>query len=1002
MHYVERISKYIALLKECAVIRSLPVEGVRFKKCGYKSGSELPAVDESFKPFGGDSYWGGECDSHAWFAFRVDLPRQKGIYRLRVNTNLNGWDAVNPQLMAYVDGKLVQGLDTNHTYFYLERDCDVMLYAYSGAKIDAKLNLFVKIEEVSENADRLATDIEIPYIALSYLDKESKEYADILSALNHAIDLVDFREIHSAEYEASLIKASEFLREEFYEKGGATARVKMLGHTHIDIAWLWTLDQTREKVQRSFATVLELMRRYPEFKFFSSQPVLYKMLKEECPYLYEELKARVKEGRWEPDGAMWVEADCNLSSGESLVRQIIFGKRFFKEEFGKDSRILWLPDVFGYSAALPQILKKSGVDYFVTAKITWNDTNRVPHDAFRWKGIDGTEILTYFITTQDCSRGATQTGCTYVGFAEPKQVAGTWKRFSEKDKTDEVLMPYGWGDGGGGPSREFIENIRRMRYGFAGCPKAEIGTAEEFLNRFSETAAKDKKFPKWSGELYLEFHRGTYTSAANNKKNNRRSECLLECAEWLSVLGGVALGTAYPKEMLERNWEVVLHNQFHDILPGSSIREVYERSDKEYAALFAEVGAAADAALENIASSVETCGGYVVFNPHSFANSGYVETENGLLYAENVPPKGYAVVRQSPASDLKAPCVSEKTLSNAFFKLTFDENYNVVSLIDKRCGREVLSAPAGLRAYEDYPYDYDAWELSDYYRDKCWGAGDVENAEILQEQEKCGIKITRKFGKSTICETISLYRRIARIDYDYDILWNSEHIMLKSEFPVDINADYATYDIQFGAARRSATMNTSWDEAMFEVCAHKFADFSEYGYGVSLMSDCKYGYSVKNGVMSISLLKCATNPNPDSDKGRHTFRCSLMPHIGDYQKAGVLQAAYDLNIPMRAIYKEKQNGALPAQYSLLGIKESGVIAETVKQAEGGEDIVVRAYEAFGMRCNSHFTLGFDAEKVCMVNLLEEDEREIPLVGKRHFEVAFRPFEIVTFKITKIK
>lgn len=1002
MHYVERIFKYINLLKEHSVIRSFPVEGIKYKKCGYKSGSVLPAVDESFLPFGKDSFWGGECDSHAWFAFRVQLPAEKGVYRLRVCTNLGGWDAVNPQLLAYVDGKAVQGLDTNHTYLYLERDCDVMLYAYSGAKIDAKLSLFVSVEEVSIKTERLAFDIEMPYIALSYLDVESKEHARILSALNRAIDMVDFREIHSAAYEKSLDNASDFLRREFYEKGGATARVKMLGHTHIDIAWLWTLAQTREKAQRSFATVLELMRRYPEFKFFSSQPILYRMLKEECPYLYEELKERVKEGRWEPEGAMWVEADCNLSSGESLVRQILFGKRFFKEEFGKESRILWLPDVFGYSAALPQILKKSGVDYFVTAKITWNDTNRVPYDAFSWKGLDGTEVLTYFITTQDCTRNATQTGCTYVGFAEPKHVAGTWKRFSEKDKTDEVLMPYGWGDGGGGPSREFLENIRRMNYGFAGCPKTEIGTATEFLKHFAETAGKDKKFPKWSGELYLEFHRGTYTSAANNKKNNRRSEYLMECTEWLSVLGGIALGTPYPAEMLERNWEVVLHNQFHDILPGSSIKEVYEVCDKEYAALFAEVGAMAEKALEKIASAVATDGGYVVFNPQSFANSGYVETENGLLYAENVPPKGYAVVKKSPACALEKPCVSGKKLSNAFYELTFDEKYDLVSLFDKRCGREVLSAPAGLRAYEDYPYDYDAWELSDYYRDKCWRVDDVQSVIEICEEERCRLEITRRFGKSVIRETISLYKRTARIDYDYDVEWNSEHIMLKSEFPVNINADYATYDVQFGAARRSANMNTSWDSAEFEVCAHKFADYSEYGYGVSLMSDCKYGYSVKNGVMSISLLKCATYPNPDSDKGRHTFRCSLLPHIGDYAAADVVEAAYDLNIPMRAVYRSKQNGVLPERYSLVEVKGRGVIVETVKRAEVGEDVILRAYEAFGGRVTAHIELGFDAERVCVTNLLEEEERELPLTDGRRFAAEFKPFEIVTFKITRKK
>lgn len=999
MHYEERLVKYISLLREFTVKRAFPVSGVKYLPCDYKkTGEKLPDTKD-FIPFSQEDFWGGKQDSHAWFSFRVTLPEKEGVYRLKINTNLGGWDAVNPQLMAYVNGKLAQGLDTNHTHLYVTDDCDVMLYAYSGQKIDARLSLFVVLEEVCEKSEKLAFDLEVPYISLSYTDKESKEYADAIRLLNRAIDMVDFRRPHSAAYEKSAEAASDFLRREYYEKlgGHSPITVKMLGHTHIDIAWQWTLLQTREKVQRSFATVLMLMDRYPEFRFFSSQPVLYQMFKEECPDLYERLKERVKEGRWEAEGAMWTEADCNLSSGESLVRQIVVGKKFFKEEFGADNRILWLPDVFGYSAALPQILKKSGVDYFVTTKITWNDTNRMPYDAFRWEGLDGTEVLTYFITTQEKTKEPTVNYCTYVGFAEPKMVAGTAARFAQKGMTDEVLMPYGWGDGGGGPSREFIENIRRMRYGIPTCPKTEIGGALEFLRKFEKKAAADGKFPRWSGELYLEYHRGTYTSAANNKKNNRRSEYLLMNAEWLSVAEGVLLSGKYPKAALDKNWEIVLHNQFHDILPGSSIKEVYERCDVEYAAVKEEVGALVKNALEHIAFSVKTQGGYVVFNPHSFVNSGYVQTENGVFYAENVPAKGYKVIL--PAAAENVPVCRGKTLSNEYYDIVFDDTYHIVSLYDKRAAREVLKAPAGLIAYEDYPYDYDAWELSDYYRDKPWKVEDVLRAEPVSEGERCGMRVTYRFGDSSIEQTTWIYARSPRIDMDFDVDWREEHIMLKNEFPVDIRADYATYDVQFGAAKRTAHNNTSWDTAMFEVCAHKFVDYAEYGYGVSLMSDCKYGYSVKNGVMTVSLLKCATFPNPDSDKGRHTFRCSLLPHIGDYREAGVLRQAYDLNVPMAAVRVGRQNGALGESYSLAAVKEEGVVLETIKRAEESGDIVCRAYEAFGRRTRARITLGFAAKKVYLCNLLEENEREIPLDGKT-FTAEFRPFEIHTFKIER--
>lgn len=998
MHYSERLGKYISLLREYTVKQAIPVSGVKYCPCGYKSGSELPDTKD-FVPFGEHDTWGGAWDSHAWFSFHVTLPEKKGVYRLKINTNLGGWDAVNPQLMAYIDGRLKQGLDTNHTHVYLDKDCDVMLYAYSGQKIDARLSLFAVLEEVCEKSERLAFDLEVPATVLSYSDPESKEYADTMLALNRAIDLVDFREVHSAAYEESLDRASEYLRKEYYEKygGRASASVCMIGHTHIDIAWLWTLAQTREKVQRSFATVLDLMDKYPEFKFFSSQPVLYRMFKEECPYLYEKLKERVKEGRWEPEGAMWTEADCNLSSGESLVRQILVGKRFFKEEFGADNRILWLPDVFGYSAALPQILKKSGVDYFVTTKITWNDTNRMPYDSFYWKGIDGTSVLAYFITTQEKTKNPTVNYCTYVGFAEPKMVAGTVARFAQKEMTDEVMMPYGWGDGGGGPSREFLENIRRMNYGIPNCPKTEPGDAIAFLDRFAERAkAHGNKFPVWSGELYFEYHRGTYTSAANNKKNNRRSEYLLQSAEWLSVMNGVLQNAAYPKQALDKNWEIVLHNQFHDILPGSSIKEVYEQCDREYAAVLSEVGELARGAMESIVSAVNTEGGYVVFNPHSFVYSGYAAAENGMIFAENVPAKGWKVVQPRAAA---APMCDGKKLENDCYEITFDETYRIVSLYDKRARREVLSAPAGLVAYEDYPYDYDAWELSDYYRDKPWPVDKVQSAEIVSEGESAGVKITYAFGKSTISETIKLYARSPRIDFLFDVDWKEEHILLKNEFPVDIRSDYATYDIQFGAARRNATNNTSWDTAMFEVCAHKFADYSEYGYGVSLLSDCKYGYSVKNGVMTLSLLKAATYPNPDSDKGRHTFGCALLPHIGDYREAGVLREAYVFNVPLCAVKTGKHGGVLPESYSLACAEEEGVIMETVKRAEDGNAIVLRAYEAFGKRTNAHFTLGFDAKKAYLCDLMENVIEELPLSG-RAFGAAFKPFEILTFKVER--
>ena len=436
--------------------------------------------------------------------------------------------------------------------------------------------------------------------------------------------------IPSKEFSESVKVANEFLKKEFYGKLCHDNDIKTLciGHTHIDIAWLWTIDQTVEKAQRSFATVIELMKRYPEYKFMSSQAVLYKMVKEECPELYEEIKAMIKAGRWEVEGAMWVEADCNLSSGESLVRQVQYGKNFFRDEFGVESRVLWLPDVFGYAAALPQILKKSDVDWFVTSKIGWNDTNTMPYDTFEWCGIDGTSVNTQYLTAQKEEKGRVpDRECSYIPMATLPYVDGAWNRYQQKALSSEAILTFGHGDGGGGPTEDMLEMLRRAKHGVPGVSQAYIGTATEFLQHKEKDIKKNPDLlPKWQGELYLEFHRGTYTSIARNKKNNRNCEFLMLDAEALSVMLGKLRGDKFPKEELHGAWETLLTNQFHDIIPGSSIKEVYERSDIEYAGIREITSNIRNNVFEYVASNVDA-DGYVVFNPHSFANSGCVKID---------------------------------------------------------------------------------------------------------------------------------------------------------------------------------------------------------------------------------------------------------------------------------------------------------------------------------------------------------------------------------------
>lgn len=997
MHYKERLEKYISLLHEHTVIYSESIKGIYYLPCDYWDGSEIPAL-ETFLPFEEGGYWGGRKDSHAWFAFHVNRP-ENGIYRLKISTNISGWASENPQMLVYIDGKPKQGVDLNHLYVDIPSSCDVMLYAYTGPNVSKKLQLFVELQNICESTQKLAYDLEVPYQTLLYSDQEEKGYADTIAILNKAVDLIDFRQIHSSAYKISVEKASAFLQREFYQRLGGkdTVTVCMVGHTHIDIAWLWTMRQTREKALRSFSTVLALMEKFPEFEFFSSQPILYAMVKKDCPELYKKIQQRIKEGRWEPEGAMWVEPDTNLASGESLVRQILFGKRFFRDEFGVESHILWLPDVFGYSAALPQIMKKAGIDSFVTQKISWNDTNRMPYDAFYWEGIDGSNVLTYFVTTQNKSIGHSGTMCTYVGEANPSMVSGTVARFTQKEITDEFMMLYGWGDGGGGPTEEFLQNIRRMDYGIPNCPKTKVGKAGDFLQRFSEKVKDNSDFPRWSGELYLEYHRGTYTTAAKNKKNNRYSEFLLLWAEMLSVMGNVLTEMVYPQKLLDDCWEIVLHNQFHDILPGSSIQEVYAQTDIEYDRIKQDLTAVINERILKIAGCIDTDGGILVFNPHSFINSDYVRVNDRTVYVENIPAKGYKVCCPVQ-SESKTLSYRGRTLSNSFYDILFGEDYSIISIFDKRANREVLAGAAKLVAYEDYPFIYDAWELSDYYKEKPWPVQHVESVECLAaDNGKIGLRICFLFGKSVIRQTVFLYEKSPRIEFEYDIDWHEEHILLQFMAPVQVRSDYATYDIQFGSVRRTTSNNTSWDRAKFETCAHKYVDISEYGYGVSLLTDSKYGYSVKENIMTVSLLKSPTWPNPVSDQGRHQFRCCLIPHAGDYRDAGIIKQAYGFNNPMRAVEICKHNGVLPSEFSVVSVDEENIILETIKSAEAGDGIIFRFYESFGMRGKANIKIGLHARKVYLCDLLEQTEKEL-ILNENRFILDFQPYEILTCKL----
>ena len=781
------------------------------------------------------------------------------------------------------------------------------------------------------------------------------------------------------------------------------------------------------------------MKEYPEYVFMSSQPQLYKYVKKNAPDVYEQIKERVKEGRWEPDGGMFVEADCNIASGEALVRQFVHGQRFFKEEFGVDNEILWLPDVFGYSAALPQILQKCGIPYFMTTKISWNEFNKMPYDTFEWEGIDGSRVLTHFVPTRDYNKAAVEGGTetehftTYNGYINPSQMKGAWARYSQKYLNEEVLCSFGFGDGGGGPTKDMLENQRRLAKGLPGMPRTKMSTAKEFFHVLDKHVTDKKYLPTWVGELYLEYHRGTYTSMARNKKFNRKAEFAYQNEEMYAMLDAQTAGGAYPEKELHEGWEVILRNQFHDILPGSSIKEVYDDSKAEYEGIFAENKALTDATLAHIAAGVKAPKhSLVVYNPNSAAAYDLVtftvpegmeepavydgetklavqKTADGtyVFFAAGVPGKGYKtyIVKEEAADTTPSMEVSTEVMENEYFKVEYNEKGQFAKIYDKKADRDILKpGKAGnvIVSYEDRPHNYDAWDVNNYYTEKSWDIDQVSAMEVVENGPvRACVKVERKYLDSTITQFIYLYHDIPRIDIKNVIDWKEHQIFVKDYFPIDVHTNEATFDIQYGNVKRDTHDNTSWDFAKFEVCHHKWMDVSEDGYGVSMLNDCKYGVGVRNGVIGMSMLKSAIHPNPEADKELHEFTYSIYPHQGGWREAGTVKQAYQINNPLTYSWKENEGGTLAPEYSLVSSDKDNAVIEVVKKAEDSDAVIVRLYECYNRRTPVTLIFGKELTSVVECNMMEEGADPVEFTGNQAtFEM--KPYEIKTLKVTFLK
>ncbi len=809
---------------------------------------------------------------------------------------------------------------------------------------------------------------------MNELSPELPRTAEILRALEAVVDVMDPDDISGTAGAGRAILAPVLAKPAY----ASAHRVVAVGHAHIDSAWLWPIRETIRKCARTFSNVLDLMDRDPGFVFAASSAQQYAWMKEHYPELFERIRERVLEGRFVPVGGMWVESDTNMPGGEALARQLIAGKNFFMREFGIEPVEVWLPDSFGYSAAFPQIAVASGARYFLTQKTSWNETNTMPHHTFSWEGIDGSRIFTHFPPVD-----------TYNSVLSGEELARAQRQYAEKGASNVSLVPFGFGDGGGGPTREMLAAARRTA-SLEGSPTVTVAAPSAF---FEEAERDYPNPPVWSGELYLEFHRGTYTSQAGTKRGNRRSEHLLKEAELWATTAAIRTGAEYPYARLSELWHEVLLLQFHDILPGSSIAWVHRAAEESYARI-------AERLEEIIADAIAALGGSgragdaVVFNASPFAVSGVPAMSAGRAQA-------VGTVRGEQTSD-------GIVLESARVRVTVDADGLISSLVDRASGRDAI--PAGhrgnvLQLFRDTPTQWDAWDIDEHYQRSGTELREAESVELISDDHgRPIVRIRRRFGASTVAQDLRLAPDEPALEIETTVDWHEKQKLLKLAFPVDVHADRAASEVQFGHVQRPTHVNTSWDAARFETCAHRWVHVAEPGFGVTVANDSTYGHDItrvagpRGGTVTQvrqSLLRAPLFPDPQSDQGQHRLTTSIA--VG----ADVLDAAregYRLNLPPRAV-----DGANEVE-PLVASDRPSIIVETVKLAEDHSgDLVVRLYEARGARASGTVTIGCEVSGVEETDLLERPiGRADALVGRRgsSVDLILRPFQLVTLRIAR--
>ena len=1014
------IAKKLEILHNKAVVRRWPIEGWEVRLATYRAPGDYE-YDGDWEPLGARGHF--PALKTVFLRATVDCPQPTppsgGVY---LQFDFDGLEGA-----LSVDGKIYAGVDANHKRLpvpkpgvhTLELEFMSLLIAYRQPAARDAMSSFA-------GGDLLGIDqeLEAGYYDLllawetTRVAKDDRRRRRLSAALEEALLQLDLT-APPASLREDVQRARAILAEKIGEiapdpEGG---RVYLAGHTHIDTAWLWPLSETVRKCGRTFSTAVRLMEQYPSFHFSCSQAQLYEYTREHYPSLYEEIGKWVAASRWHTTGAMWVETDCNVPSGESLIRQIIFGLEYYQREFGTRPRTCWLPDVFGYPASLPQILAGCDVPYFMTCKLHWQSTNPFPNHLFWWEGIDGSRVLAHIPKLRNY----------YNGFPNPEQLTVAWENFLQKGSHDEVMLPFGFGDGGGGVTPEMMERVDRSA-AYPCLPATRIGGEEQY---FDEALRDADELPVWVGELYLETHRGTYTTQSRTKRANRFSERLLREAE---IWGSLANSTGADISLSPLNdaWRRVLTQQFHDILPGSSIAEVYVDALADHDWAQGVATGVRDAATSWLADRTAGGGTVCVFNGLSWSRGDPVEAiiddpgepfhligaagrpcpvqvigreEDRLKIVfepDDVPSMGLERYRvELGEADLSPLVASEQGLENEFFRVELDEAGAIVRLLDKRYNREVIAE--GQRAnvwqlFQDGPEREAAWNIHDTFDRRQYEFAEPAKITVTERGPvRAIVHVERAYRDTRIGYDIVLYRRTPRVDFVADVDWQERQTLLKVAFPVAVRSSYASYEIQFGATQRPTHRNTSWDQQKFEVAAHRWADLSEAGYGVSLLNDSRYGYDVRDNVLRLTLLRGTEYPDPEADRGRHEFTYSLLPHAGDWSEGETVRRARELNEPMLALSLEGEANSQPTAHSYLQVEGRGVVVETLKPAEDGHGWILRLYESHGGRNRVRVRFDRPPDRVVACNLIEEPKGEVPVVVDE-FSFPIEPFEIVTFRV----